>query len=59
MALPANIARLVNAKARSPALWLSRRYFNKRGEIVEAAVSIHPADRFSYSETFQRGWSGA
>ncbi|CAL8480415.1 GntR family transcriptional regulator (plasmid) [Caballeronia sp. S22] len=59
MALPADIARLVNAKARSPALWLSRRYFNKRGEIVEAAVSIHPADRFSYSETFQRGWSGA
>ncbi|EKS71111.1 GntR family transcriptional regulator [Burkholderia sp. SJ98] len=58
VALPANIARLVNAKARSPALWLSRRYFNKRGEIVEAAVSIHPADRFSYSETFQRGWSG-
>ncbi len=59
VALPSNIARLVNAKARSPALWLSRRYFNKRGEIVEAAVSIHPADRFSYSETFQRGWSGA
>ncbi|SAK53473.1 GntR family transcriptional regulator [Caballeronia hypogeia] len=59
VALPANIARLVNAKTRSPALWLSRRYFNKRGEIVEAAVSIHPADRFSYSETFQRGWSGA
>lgn len=59
VALPVNIARLVNAKARSPALWLSRRYFNKRGEIVEAAVSIHPADRFSYSETFQRGWSGA
>jgi len=59
MALPADIARRVNAKARSPALWLSRRYFNKRGEIVEAAVSIHPADRFSYSETFQRGWSGA
>ncbi len=59
IALPADIAKIVNAKARSPALWLLRRYFNKRGEIVEAAISIHPADRFSYSETFQRGWSGA
>lgn len=58
VALPAHIARIVNAKARSPALWLSRRYFNRRGEIVEASVSIHPAERFSYSETFQRGWSG-
>jgi GntR family transcriptional regulator len=57
--LPAHIARVVNAKARSPALWLSRRYLNRRGEIVEVSVSIHPADRFSYSETFQRGWTGA
>jgi GntR family transcriptional regulator len=59
VSLPAHIAKIVNAKARTPALWLSRRYFNKRGEIVEVAISIHPADRFSYSETFQRGWTGA
>jgi GntR family transcriptional regulator len=57
IALPAAIASLVNAKARSPALWLCRRYLNRRGEIVEAAFSIHPADRFSYSETFQRDWT--
>jgi GntR family transcriptional regulator len=58
VALPAHIAKIIDAKARTPALWLARRYFNKRGEIVEAAISIHPADRFSYSETFQRGWTG-
>ncbi len=58
VALPADVARLVNAKPRTPALWLSRRYLNRRGEIVEVAISIHPAERFSYSETFQRGWAG-
>jgi GntR family transcriptional regulator len=56
IAMAPEIAKLVNAKARSPALWLCRRYFNHRGEVVEAAFSIHPADRFSYSETFQRDW---
>ncbi|WP_277183004.1 UTRA domain-containing protein, partial [Caballeronia sp. BR00000012568055] len=59
VALPPHIAKIIDAKPRTPALWLARRYFNKRGEIVEAAISIHPADRFSYSETFQRGWTGA
>ncbi|KMY85565.1 Transcriptional regulator, GntR family [Candidatus Paraburkholderia calva] len=59
VALPADIAKIVNAEVRSPALWLCQRYFNKRGELVEVAISIHPADRFSYLETFQRGWSSA
>lgn len=57
IAMPAAIATLVNARARSPALWLCRRYLNRRSEVVEAAFSIHPADRFSYSETFQREWN--
>src|SRR6195952_1183768 len=57
IAMPSGIAALVNVKARTPALWLCRRYLNQRGEVVEAAISIHPADRFSYSETFQRDWN--
>jgi len=59
ISLPAYVARAVNAKARTPALWLARRYLNRRGEIVEVAISIHPGERFSYSETFQRGWTGS
>jgi len=57
IAMPSAIAALVNVKPRTPALWLCRRYLNQRGEVVEAAISIHPADRFSYSETFQRDWN--
>ena len=59
IALPSDIAKLVNAKAKSPALWLCRSYFNRRGQIVEVSLNIHPADRFTYSETFQRGWNAA
>jgi DNA-binding GntR family transcriptional regulator len=54
IALPPDIALLVNAKARSPALWVCRRYLNRRGHVVEGAISIHPADRYTYSATFQR-----
>jgi GntR family transcriptional regulator len=54
IALPAKVAKLVSAKARSPALWLCRRYFNRRGQIVEVAFDIYPADRFGYTETFHR-----
>jgi DNA-binding GntR family transcriptional regulator len=59
IAMPSDIARLVNAKARSPALWVCRRYLNRRGNVVEGAIVIHPADRYTYSETFQRGWNAA
>lgn len=52
-------ARWLNVKPKSAALWICRRYLNRREEIVEAAISIHPADRFSYSETFQRDWRAA
>lgn len=49
-------ARLLNTRARAPALWICRRYLNRREEVVEAAISIHPSERFSYLETFQRDW---
>lgn len=56
IALPARLAGQLGAKARSPALWLCRRYLDRRGQIIEVTISIHPADRYSYSETFQRDW---
>ncbi|TAL53195.1 GntR family transcriptional regulator [Pandoraea sp.] len=49
-------ARQLNVKARSAALWICRHYINRRGEVVEVAISTHPAERFSYSEKFQRDW---
>ncbi len=58
IALPAGIARQLNAKSRDPALWVQRRYFNRHAEVLELAISIHPADRFSYMERFKRGWAG-
>ena len=59
IAMPTAVARLLNAKARSPALWVCRRYLNRRGDMVEGSINIHPADRYTYSETFQRGWNSA
>jgi DNA-binding GntR family transcriptional regulator len=56
IALPANLASMLKAKAGSPALWVCRSYLNHRGEIIEIATSTHPADRFSYSQAFRRGW---
>jgi hypothetical protein len=29
---------------------------DERDELVELAVSVHPADRFSYREAFRRDW---
>jgi GntR family transcriptional regulator len=59
IAMPPAVARLLSAKARSPALWVCRRYLNRRGDVVEGSINIHPADRYTYSETFQRGWNSA
>ncbi|MPN51063.1 hypothetical protein SDC9_198704 [bioreactor metagenome] len=37
-------------------LWVSRRYRNKLQQLVEVAVSIHPAERFSYTTVLRREW---
>ncbi|GJD52142.1 HTH-type transcriptional repressor NagR [Methylobacterium crusticola] len=52
-------ARRLDAEAGSPALWVCRLYLNRRGEVIEVAISTHPADRFSYSEVFRRERPGA
>lgn len=56
MLLPAALAKCLNAPARSAGLWIARRYTDERDELVELAVSVHPADRFSYREAFRREW---
>jgi DNA-binding GntR family transcriptional regulator len=58
LALDAAMARMLKAQAKSPALWICRHYVNRRGEVIEVAISTHPADRFTYSETFVRDWNG-
>jgi DNA-binding GntR family transcriptional regulator len=56
MVLPATLAKRLDAPARSAGLWVARRYMDERDELVEFAVSVHPADRFSYREAFRRDW---
>lgn len=49
-------AQALNAEPHSPGLWICRRYRNRRGQLIELAISTHPADRFSYSTVLQRAW---
>jgi GntR family transcriptional regulator len=56
VALSAAEARALNAPPRSPGLWVSRRYRNRLDQLVELAISTHPADRFSYSTVLRREW---
>jgi GntR family transcriptional regulator len=59
VALSSGLAAKLQAKPGSPALLITRTYYNGRHEIIEVAASTHPADRFSYSQTFSREWRGA
>lgn len=52
--IPAPIALLLETEPAAPGLRLSRQYLNARGEVVEMAINTHPADRYSYSQTFRR-----
>jgi GntR family transcriptional regulator len=54
VAIPAPVARLLEIKTSSPGLRLTRAYVNARGEVIEMAINTHPADRYSYSQTFRR-----
>ena len=57
--LAERVASLLSAKPGAPALIVNRAYRNRRGEVIEVAISNHPAERFSYSQTFRRDWRGA
>jgi GntR family transcriptional regulator len=54
-ALSEDLARRLAAEPRAPALLVTRTYRNRRGEVIEVAISTHPADRFTYSQTFRLG----
>jgi GntR family transcriptional regulator len=54
VSIGADVAAKLDVKRGSPGLRVTRAYVNARGETVELAVSLHPADRFSYSQTFHR-----
>jgi GntR family transcriptional regulator len=52
--LDAELAGLLYAETGSPALKFTRRYYVTGRRLVELSVSVHPADRFSYSMTIRR-----
>lgn len=52
-------AQALQAAPRSAGLWIARRYRNRRGDLVELAISTHPADRFSYSTVLRREWGAS
>ncbi|MBV1701940.1 MAG: GntR family transcriptional regulator [Hyphomicrobiales bacterium] len=54
LALSAKLARALNAKAGAPALRIIRRYLDQAGEAFEISVTIHPADRFTFSMCLRR-----
>lgn len=49
-------AEKLGVSPRSAALLVSRRYRNRLNQLVELAISVHPADRFSYSTVLRREW---
>lgn len=49
LAIPAEIAGLLKAPAQSPGLAIVRYYESESGEVFEAALSVHPAERYRYS----------
>ena len=46
--LDADDAANLGAKAGAPALRIVRRYYSDRGQLLEVADNMHPAERFSY-----------
>ena len=52
-------AQALDAPAKSPALWVCRKYRNRLGQLVQLAISTHPAERFSYSTVLRREWGAA
>jgi GntR family transcriptional regulator len=49
-------AKSLQAEPLSAGLWVCRKYRNKLNQLVELAISVHPADRFSYSTVLRREW---
>lgn len=54
MLMPAQLARELQADVDSPALRITRRYYDTAGELLEVSRSIHPANRFTFSMEMSR-----
>ena len=52
--VPAKLARELQVDAGTPALRIVRRYIDPAGEAFEISVTIHPADRFTFSIRLRR-----
>ena len=52
--VPARLAEELNVDAGSAALMVIRRYFDAADEVFEITVSIHPAERFTFSMELAR-----
>lgn len=54
IALPAHLAGELQADAGSPALRITRRYFDAAGRLLEISRTLHPANRFTFSMEMSR-----
>lgn len=54
VAIPASVAKLLDALPGSPALKVTRRYMDHVNDVFEISVTIHPADRMVFSTTLHR-----
>ena len=53
--MPESLAEALQARAGSPALRIVRRYLDDQDETIETSVTLHPADRFTFSTMLNRG----
>ncbi|ANE81832.1 GntR family transcriptional regulator [Mycobacterium adipatum] len=54
VALPADLAVLLDADAGAPALQMQRSYRTSDGEVAQVTVNTHPASRYRHSMTMRR-----
>lgn len=54
ISMSANLANELQTEAGTPALKITRRYFDTAGELLEISVSIHPASRFTFAMELHR-----
>ena len=52
--MPLELAGELQAEVGSPALRITRRYYDAAGELLEISRSIHPANRFTFSMEMSR-----
>jgi hypothetical protein len=52
--VPSTLAEALKVDAGSPALMVVRRYFDAADEVFEITVTVHPAERFTFSMELSR-----